>query len=225
MSRSPDVERSSDAREAYVAGWQAILELLRQGRSWSGHERNCAFLSCGGETFADVSAASGLDFADDGRALAVVDWDQDGDLDLWLHNRTGPRLRLMINRSERYGGGRSVAFRLQGTRVNRDAIGARVEVELADGRRRIETLYAGDGFLSQSSKWLHVGLGREDRIESVAVRWPGGRRESFAGVEAGGRYRLVEGEGIARPLPPRAPVRLAAAPQEPAREPAAAERL
>ncbi len=44
-----------------------------------------------------MSAVSGLDFPDDGRCVAVADWDQDGDLDLWLANRNAPRLRFMRN--------------------------------------------------------------------------------------------------------------------------------
>ncbi len=110
------------------------MQLLREGKSFSGHERNCVFLNCGAQHFANLSALSGLDFPDDGRAVAAVDWDHDGDLDLWFHNRTGPRLRLM--RNDTHAGSAKhddfVMLRLQGTDSNRDAIGARVQVELAD---------------------------------------------------------------------------------------------
>ena len=71
--------------------------MIETGGSWSGRERNCCFLNTGGARFADVSAVTGLDFLDDGRAVAVVDWDHDGDLDLWLGNRTAPRIRFMRN--------------------------------------------------------------------------------------------------------------------------------
>ena len=54
----------------YVRGWQALYELARRGRSFSGQERHCAFLNLGGdEGFADASAAASLDFDDDGRAV------------------------------------------------------------------------------------------------------------------------------------------------------------
>ena len=97
MSQVPAQASDEDGLAAYRAGWQATKELLRRGRSFSGHEPNCAFLNCRGVPFANVSAVTGLDFKDDGRAVAVTDWDHDGDLDLWLRNRTGPRLRLMRN--------------------------------------------------------------------------------------------------------------------------------
>ena len=74
-----------------------MFRLLSQGKSWSGYERNCCFLNTGSQRFACISATSGLDFQDDGRAVVQVDWDQDGDLDLWISNRTAPRLRFLKN--------------------------------------------------------------------------------------------------------------------------------
>ncbi len=181
--------------------------MMMQGRSFSGRERNCCFLNTGqapnaGGRFADISAASGLDYLDDGRAVAQVDWDMDGDLDLWVSNRNAPRLRLMRNDTPTLN--RFLALRLEGdgTTTNRDAIGARVEVVLADGdgRPRIKTLRAGEGFLAQSSKWLHFGLGGGESVEKVIVRWPSrdGSPENvqeFSGFAVDRRYRLIQGRG------------------------------
>lgn len=66
----------------YENGWIAISRMIESGGSWSGRERNCAFLNTGGNRFSDISALSGLDLPDDARALAQCDWDGDGDLDL-----------------------------------------------------------------------------------------------------------------------------------------------
>ena len=184
--------------------------MAREGSSWSGYERNCAFLNCGSNNgtfrFADISAVSGLDFPEDARSIGVVDWDHDGDLDLWFRNRTAPRLRLMVNQTEAgTEAKRFVAFKLTGTQCNRDAIGARVELKVhgsggsAQGQpsTRLQTLHAGDGFLSQSSKWLHFGLGNQQQIDEVLVHWPGGETESFGSVQPGGRYLLREGSSQA----------------------------
>ena len=200
MPRSQEESAGTLVGRDYQAAWRATNELLQTGKSWSGHERNCALLSCpqpdSDPRFANVSASSGLDLVDDGRGLAVVDWDHDGDLDLWLSNRTAPRLRFMRNQIP--SSSRFLSLRLRGTTCNRDAIGARVEVQLSESTqpKLIQTLCAGDGFLSQSSKWIHFGLG-SGRIQQVQVQWPGGPAESFSGMTEGRRYELVQGSGQA----------------------------
>ena len=203
-----DASRSAKRRRAV----QQLVDMMQRGRSFSGRERNCCFLNNSSGRFATVSAVSGLDFPDDARATAVVDWDQDGDLDLWIANRNAPRLRLMRNNATRRGG--FLAFQLQGngTSTSRDAIGARVEVVAAElkGQRLIRTLRAGEGFLSQASKTVHFGLGGSAEIEKVIVNWPGGAREQFTGITPNGRYRLVQGTGQARRVPRRANVQLRA---------------
>ena len=197
------------------------MKLLREGHSFSGREANRALLNCGRQGgFANASSVTGLDYTDDGRAIGVVDWDQDGDLDMWLHNRTGPRLRLMLNRNQHADrSDAAVHFlqvRLQGTKSNRDAIGARVEVLLTNGgsEKLVQTLYAGDAYLSQSSKWLHFGLGRETEIDRLVVRWPAGPVESFSGLAANSRYLLVEGTGQAEKIGNRPKLSLNASEQE-----------
>lgn len=138
-----------------------------------------------------MSSSAGIDYDDDGRALAVTDWDGDGDLDLWIRNRSGPQLRFLKNDSQNQG--HFVEFLLTGTTCNRDAIGAKVDV-FAGGRRLIRALLAGDGYLAQSSKWLHFGLGEADKIDRVVVRWPNGVTQELAGPPVDGRYRIVEGK-------------------------------
>ncbi len=196
-----------------------LNQMLAEGRSYSGRERNCCFLNTGGDPrsggrFANISAASGLDSINDGRAIGLVDWDQDGDVDLWTSNRNAPRLRLMrndlINQGESDPTVRNhfVSIRLVGnaTTTNRDAIGARVEIVTAETTdsdrpiRTVQTLRAGEGFLSQSSKWLQFGLGKVDRIEKVVVNWPGSTTEEFSLPHVDRRYALVQGTGNAKEI-------------------------
>lgn len=216
MSRTPEKEvAGSGGGEAaggagpfgeYIDAWERVAEMIRAGRSFSGHERDCCFLNTGGERFADVSAAVGLDHADDGRAVALADWDHDGDVDLWVTYRTGPRVRFLRNDLDPRG--RFLQVRLAGDparRTNRDAAGARVEVHLGGPRPRklVQTLYAGDAFLSQSTKWLHFGLGKDAVIEKLVVRWPaaGAPVETFTGLEPDRRYVIAQGTGRAEPAP------------------------
>ena len=190
--------------------------MMLAGTSLSGNERNCCFLNTGSRStkFANISACSGLDFRDDSRALATVDWDHDGDLDLWVSNRTGPRARFL--RNDTATDHHFVAVRLKGRQCNRDAIGARVEVvlrnessdlgsQISDLKSQIsdssatrhysliKTLRAGEGFLGQSSKWLHFGLGRAHEIQKLIIRWPDGEATEFRDVQADQHYRIVQG--------------------------------
>src|SRR5262249_22525206 len=119
-------------------------------------------------------------------AFAVTDLDGDGRPDLILKSRLGPQVRVFQNNSasER----NSVAFRLRGVRSNRDAIGARIEV---DGK--VRWLAAGSGYLSQHTKVMHFGLGDAKTAKRVTVLWPSGESQEFHDLRAGFRYDVVEG--------------------------------
>lgn len=199
MSHSPTEDDGQAAARDYEAAWRALFRLLREGRSFSGRERNVCFLNTGGPRFGRISATSGLDYIDDGRALATTDWDHDGDLDMWLMSRTSPRIRF--SRNNQRTGNHFLVVGLEGRDCNRDAIGARLELhfeEDEDGRKLIRTIRAGEGFLAQSSKWVHFGLGDATAIGKLVVRWPGGEPEEFTGLRADRRYRIVQGSGEAR---------------------------
>lgn len=204
VAQSPlDAAPAEGAAASYRTAWTAFNLLLRRGHSWSGRERNRAFLNLRGAGFAGVSAATGFDSADDARAMALVDWDGDGDLDVFLTCRTGPRVRYLQN--DQGTSNASVTLELRGTRANRDAIGARVEltVQAPGGAARtlLRAVRAGEGHLAQSSARLTIGLGAgAAKLARVQVTWPGGEKEVFTGVERGQAWRLVQGSGRAEPL-------------------------
>ena len=220
MSHSPTETATEYELLKYDRGWAALNRLLRAGASFSGRERDCCYLNLGSGAglasgtpqFANVSAATGLDLPGDGRALALADWDFDGDEDFWITSRTGPRLRFF--RNDVANGNRYVALRLVGQTCNRDAIGARVEVYHTAGDKRplIKTLSAGHGYLTQSSKWLHFGLGPDGAVERIVVRWPDGKTtDTYRQIEPNRRYELHQGSSEARRWrPPRDPIMLAA---------------
>lgn len=199
MSQSPTKE-TQNPQQGYLDAWQDLATRIRNGNSFSGREPNSAFLNTRGERFADLSLMSGLGLPDDGRALAVTDWDRDGDLDFWVSNRTAPRVRLL--RNDYLTKPRTVSLRLQGDpskRVPRDAIGAVVTLALSDKTVLTRQVTAGEGFLSQSSKWLHFGLGAKNQVASIEVRWPGTPTpEKFVKV-GNGRWHLRQGAGKGTP--------------------------
>ena len=180
--------------------------MVRHGTSWSGRERNCVYLNVGNASstastsgqdptrFANVSSVSGVDFPDDARAMAVTDWDQDGDLDIWLRNRTAPRVRLLRNDTNTSGAKNYIFVKLRGTQCNPDAIGAVATFIGPDMPPITQSVRAGDAFVSQSSRWLHFGSSQSG---SINVHWPGGEMETFNGLSAGNRYELQQGTGTA----------------------------
>ncbi|MCA9217678.1 MAG: tetratricopeptide repeat protein [Planctomycetales bacterium] len=198
MAQSPTLDAAQREILRYDVGWKALNTMLKAGRSLSGHERNCAFLNTKAGRFADISAAANIDFDDDGRILALTDWDHDGDEDFWIANRNGPQVRFLRNDSR--NDYHFVSFRLVGTKCNRDAIGARVEVHLGDDAEhplRMRSLRAGEGYLSQSSKWIHFGLGESTAIDKIVVRWPDNSTETITDVKADQRYTITQGDGKA----------------------------
>jgi len=169
-----------------------LRKLVRSGVSFSGRERNCSFVNLQDGTFSNASVASGLDLPDDGRGVATVDWDHDGDLDLWIVNRNAPQVRYMQNELPRDS--HFVSLKLTGTKSNRDAIGARVELRLkGESQSQIQTVRAGGSYLSQSSKRVHFGTGTNNQIEFVKVQWPSSEEQTFQGLAVDSRYELLEG--------------------------------
>jgi tetratricopeptide (TPR) repeat protein len=205
VSQSPEAaSAAADRIDLYQEGWRALGRMIAEGRSFSGYERNCCFLNIGDGQFADISSSSELDFLDDSRAVAVVDWDFDGRVDFWVTNRTAPRIRYL--RNDTRNDCHFVALRLEGVTCNHDAIGARVELYRSGSSDRVSVkqLSAGDGYLSQSSKWLHFGISAGVKIDRLVVHWPGGGKETFRDIDLDQHYRLVQGSGAAKPwAPPR----------------------
>ncbi len=147
----------------------------------------------------DVTAHAGPPFQQlhVGRGLAVGDLDNDGRIDalmvahneppVYFHNRTEAPLMHFIT------------FQLEGTKSNRDAVGAVVEVA-AGGNKQVAHRIGGASYQSASDHRLHFGLGGANRVESVAVRWPSGMVDQFHDVASDRGYLLREGDRALRPL-------------------------
>ncbi|WP_165220264.1 FG-GAP-like repeat-containing protein [Aquisphaera insulae] len=152
----------------------------------------------GGFRLVDVSERAGAPFEVRrvGRGLAVGDLDNDGRVDAILLPQNEP-VAYLHNVG---AAGHFATFRLEGSRSNRDAVGAGLTVIAGDLRRSLERT-GGGSFQSASDARLHVGLGRRTRIDRVEVRWPSGRTGHWEGLPADAAYLLREGDQEARPLP------------------------
>jgi tetratricopeptide (TPR) repeat protein len=166
---------------------------MREGHSWSGHEANVCFVNKGGKGFADASSVSGFGLSDDSRGIAVIDWDDDGDLDLWLTNRNAPMVRFLENRASDSQRSSSMSVSLQGVRSNRDAIGARATLTLSNGREITRAVRAGHGYLSQSSKRLHFAWPTNEKASILRITWPNSPPSIHEIANHGRSVQIVEG--------------------------------
>lgn len=149
------------------------------------------YRNMGGGKFADVTSSMAPAFLDPhvGRGAAVGDLDEDGDADLVIVNQNG-RARLFEN--VQASSNHWIGFALRGTKCNRDAIGARVEV-VSFGQHYACEVQSGGSFLSRHDARLLFGLGGSASVDSVIVHWPGGKKEVRRGFAVDRYHRLVEG--------------------------------
>jgi Flp pilus assembly protein TadD/peroxiredoxin len=195
VAKSPDDTTPS---QAYEHGWNALNELIRSDGSWSGYERNVMFANNRDGTFSEVSGTAGLDLPEDSRSFALADLDHDGRLEVILKNRNAPQLRILHNNMQDIG--KSIAFRLRGTKSNRDAIGAAITME-AGSLRQTRYLQAGSGFLAQHTKEVHIGVGKYEGAIRATVRWPNGTTQQFENLPAGHRIEIEEGASTFKSTP------------------------
>ena len=145
----------------------------------------------------DVSMHAGGPFGTPvvARGLTSGDLDHDGRVDAIVVCQDTPLLYLH-NLTE---AGHFVVFQLEGTASNRDAVGARVAIDVA-GRRQTKWRTGGGSYQSAPGPRLHFGLGTHDRISLVEVKWPSGRVDHFKNLAADHGYLLREGDPEPRPL-------------------------
>ena len=152
------------------------------------------FLNQGGGKFQDVASmvGGGFDAPKVGRGLACADFDRDGDLDLLLTTNNGP---AYLYRNDQLAGNRSIRFELRGTKSNRDAIGATVQLFAGD-LHQSRMVRAGSSYLSQSELPVTFGLGKRDKVDRVVISWPSGLTEEHKNLESQKAYKCLEGKGI-----------------------------
>jgi hypothetical protein len=140
--------------------------------------------------FRDVTAEAGPGLQRPGvyRGLAVADFDGDGDPDVLVSENGGSPL-LLRNESR---GSHWLQVRLQGTKSNRDGIGARVRVTAA-GLTQTRWVRAGSGYCSSSDPRALFGLGPASEAERLEIRWPSGETQTLPHIRADQVARVVEG--------------------------------
>ena len=194
------------------------IDLFDPGADY--RQRRLLLRNTGKGRFEDISdkVGSGFESAAVGRGAAFGDFDNDGDMDVFINNNNSPAtlLRneggnrnhwLMVKlvggqRSEvrsqgsgvRDGGGPNIRHPASSPRLsNRNGIGARVTV-WTDGRHQVKEVRSGSSYLSQNDFRLHFGLGSAAMADSVRIRWPSGLVSRIGKVPANRFIVVREGE-------------------------------
>ncbi len=147
--------------------------------------------------FVEVGASAGPALAVERswRGAAFGDYDNDGDVDVFL---TALDDAGMLLRNDRAADGRHwLELRLVGTKSNRDGVGARVKVA-AGGVTRIRERKGGGSYLSAHDPRLHFGLGEIGRVERVEVHWPSGQVDVIGDVHVDRMLTVREGQTAGR---------------------------
>ena len=188
-----DYDNDGD-KDLFVANGHLFPQLDRANLGTSYAQTNQLFENLGDGTFAEVSQLSGegLKIKKVSRGASFGDYDDDGDLDIFVLN-LNDRPTLLRND----GGNKNnwLMVKTIGTASNRDGIGARIEVRSGELAQSAE-IRSGASYLSHNDLRVHFGLGQRETIDSLVVRWPSGLEERFENLSANRLVVLQEGEGI-----------------------------
>jgi len=135
-----------------------------------------------------------------GRGAAYLDFDNDGDLDLVLTTSNGPAKLL---RNDNGNQNDMLRIKTLGTRSNRDGIGAKITVTTSEGLHLFKMVKSGSSYLSQCELPVTFGLGkpRANKVVSLDIVWPSGKKESARNIQPNQFLTLEEGKGVVSQQP------------------------
>jgi len=145
------------------------------GRSLAGYQTKRVWLNDGAGKFVDVAQAVGVGETYDGRSVAFADLWNRGVLDVVVAHQRGP---LLVYKNTVTPENAWIEFEFEGTKSNRSAIGAQA-ILYWNGQQQVQEVSGGCGFAAQNQRRLHFGLGKNERVDKVVVRWPSGQTQTI----------------------------------------------
>lgn len=141
----------------------------------------------------DISEEYGVTDLREGRALVTFDYDNDGDLDVYIANNGSTPT---FYRNDIESGNNWLRLKLNGVSSNIDGIGARVELIIAEGSDPLlKELTGGNDYLGQSESIIHYGLGPNiESVRAIQIRWPSGIVQILTDIEPNQTLAVTEPE-------------------------------
>ena len=158
-------------------------------------EPNRMYRNNGDGTFSDITGVLGLARPGmKGHGVSFVDIDEDGDLDLYAQlggHYQGDHAPNAFYRNLRGNRNGWITVTLEGVKSNRYGVGATVTARA--GKLVVHREVKGsEGFGATNPYRVHMGLGKEKRVDRLEVRWPSGVVQVLEGLEAGRGYTVRE---------------------------------
>ena len=175
----------------YVTG-NVYPELERVFARFPARSQPILFRNLRNGKFVEIGEVAGPAFAAHhcSRGCAFGDFDNDGDVDILVMNQNEPPSLL---RNDAPAGNNWLKVRLEGTKSNRSAIGARVLLRYGD-HVQAQELMSQSSYLSANDPRLHFGLGSATSA-NIQVHWPSGAFEDYRSFPANQLVNIREGEG------------------------------
>ena len=154
-----------------------------------GHEDQL-FDNLGDGKFMDNSNNLGQYFNEEyvGRGACIGDYDNDGDMDIYIANLNS---RGMFLRNNKGNQNNWIMLDLEGTKSNRDGIGARVAI-ISGGKKQTAQEKSTTGYLSQNDHRMHFGIGKNEMIEKIEIKWPSGITQVIENIKANQILKITE---------------------------------
>jgi len=195
-----DYDNDGD-RDLFVANGHVYPQVDRANLGVRYAQTNQLFENVGDGTFSEVSHASGAGLLIEkvSRGASFGDYDEDGDLDIFVLELNDLPTLL---RNDGGNGSNYLLVRTEGVASNRDGVGARVKLTYGNATQ-IGEVRSGASYLSHNDSRLHFGLGECAIVDRLEVSWPSGLVESFEKLPANRVVVIREGTGRIAPAPPQ----------------------
>ncbi len=174
----PDIVAANGTAEELILQYPLLLE-----NDGKGHFKNAGPES--GKYFSVKRS---------GRGLAVLDYDNDGDLDV-IVSHVDKEATAALLRNDGGNANNWLGLTLKGEKGPAAAIGAKVTVT-AGGKKQVLVNQWATSYLSNNDPRLHVGLGKQKKVDLLEISWSDGKKEVYNNIACNRYITILEGKGI-----------------------------